>query len=346
MEDADGVTLFFEGRRPLRGKVLLGADGGASQIRRQCLGEEGRPRRSRVCWHGVADVGKVKEEDDGDKSMIWNDACRFGGVVRIPGARGHQGRPRGCSSRASAAPWTRSFSRVSSSDCSREAQALRMETALECMSDFDPDFLAVVKKTDPALLDERPVFCRQASSVWGKGRVTLMGDAAHSTSPMCGIGPAMAVEDAVAAAACVEQLGASVEALRRYEARRSHRVARIQIAMAAVAQFKAQAHVDGSRRQKMSEAKARLFKFIFNYSPEVLDRNGHHSDSSSSTGCNDRMKRRQVAAQGLPPLPTKRQCPKDRGESEEHSSPILPSPAPPAGHDRSSMPESAAPQRQ
>ena len=336
------MTLFFEGRRPLRGKLLLGADGGASLIRRQCLAEEERPMRSRVCWHGVADVGKVKEEDDGDKSLMWNDGCRFGGVVRIPGPEGTK-ETSWMFITGVGADMDEKLSRVASSDCSPEAQARRMETALECMSDFDPDFLAVVKKTDPSMLDERPVFCRQASSVWGKGRVTLMGDAAHSTSPMCGIGPAMAVEDAVAAAASVEQLGATEEALRRYEARRSHRVTRIQIAMAAVAQIKAQAQIDGSRRQKMSEAKARLFKFIFNYSPEVLDRNGHHSDSSSSTGCNERMKRRQMAAQGLPPLP-KRPCPLERRQST-HSSTILP-PATASRDKSSAISESEVPQSQ
>jgi 2-polyprenyl-6-methoxyphenol hydroxylase-like FAD-dependent oxidoreductase len=64
---------------------------------------------------------------------------------------------------------------------------------------------------------------------WGRGPVTLLGDAAHPMLPFMAQGAAMAIEDAWVLA---ESLGRSpnrpAAALRRYEKRRRRRVARVQ----------------------------------------------------------------------------------------------------------------------
>ena len=60
---------------------------------------------------------------------------------------------------------------------------------------------------------------------WVRGRVTLLGDAAHPMTPELGQGAALAMEDAVALARCLEEFGATADALRRYERLRSARAA-------------------------------------------------------------------------------------------------------------------------
>ena len=64
---------------------------------------------------------------------------------------------------------------------------------------------------------------------WSKGRVTLLGDAAHPTLQTLAQGACMAIEDAVCLAELIEQAGGDFEgAFRRYETARYLRTARVQ----------------------------------------------------------------------------------------------------------------------
>lgn len=62
---------------------------------------------------------------------------------------------------------------------------------------------------------------------WGKGRVTLLGDAAHPMTPNLIRGACLAIEDAVVLGRCLDEEGGKGEALRRYERLRSDRVAMV-----------------------------------------------------------------------------------------------------------------------
>ncbi len=74
-----------------------------------------------------------------------------------------------------------------------------------------------------ALFDCRPL------GVWGKGAVTLLGDAAHPMLPYLAQGAAMAIEDAaVLATEMARTPDEPCAAMRRYEAARRRRTARVQ----------------------------------------------------------------------------------------------------------------------
>lgn len=55
----------------------------------------------------------------------------------------------------------------------------------------------MVQITDPSLVVYRPLETTLVPAPWHKGRIVLIGDAAHSSTPHLGQGAAMAVEDAV-----------------------------------------------------------------------------------------------------------------------------------------------------
>jgi len=76
-----------------------------------------------------------------------------------------------------------------------------------------------------ALYDRAPL------ATWTKGRIGLLGDAAHAMLPFFAQGAAQAIEDAAVLAACLGPAGpGSVsEALRRYEAARRPRASEIQL---------------------------------------------------------------------------------------------------------------------
>jgi 2-polyprenyl-6-methoxyphenol hydroxylase-like FAD-dependent oxidoreductase len=71
------------------------------------------------------------------------------------------------------------------------------------------------------IVDRRPL------SRWGRGRMTLLGDAAHPTTPNLGQGACQALEDAVVLADCWRQCREVEPALRRYEQERQRRTAAI-----------------------------------------------------------------------------------------------------------------------
>ena len=66
---------------------------------------------------------------------------------------------------------------------------------------------------------------RQPIKNWGSGRMTLLGDAIHPTTPNLGQGGCLAMEDALVLARCFEKYGAVEEALRTYERLRYKRTA-------------------------------------------------------------------------------------------------------------------------
>jgi 2-polyprenyl-6-methoxyphenol hydroxylase-like FAD-dependent oxidoreductase len=81
--------------------------------------------------------------------------------------------------------------------------------------------------TDDSEIVYRPVYSLLVPSPWFRGRVVLIGDAAHATSPHVGQGAAMAIEDAVVLAEEVtgsDDLPASRD---RFMARRFDRCKRI-----------------------------------------------------------------------------------------------------------------------
>jgi 2-polyprenyl-6-methoxyphenol hydroxylase-like FAD-dependent oxidoreductase len=100
--------------------------------------------------------------------------------------------------------------------------------ARRCAAEFDDRLRAIIAETKPedSRLDE--LLDRDPIESWGRGPVTLLGDAAHPMLPHAGQGAAQALEDAVAIARVLGPPNSGphtgVEtALRRYEAIRSTR---------------------------------------------------------------------------------------------------------------------------
>jgi 2-polyprenyl-6-methoxyphenol hydroxylase-like FAD-dependent oxidoreductase len=77
--------------------------------------------------------------------------------------------------------------------------------------------------SDPKQVVYRPLESLFISEPWYKGRVLLIGDAAHATTPHLGQGAAQAIEDAVVLGEEVATGGAVDEILRRFMDRRLDR---------------------------------------------------------------------------------------------------------------------------
>jgi 2-polyprenyl-6-methoxyphenol hydroxylase-like FAD-dependent oxidoreductase len=86
---------------------------------------------------------------------------------------------------------------------------------------------SVLEATEAGVILRHDVFDLRPRRRWGHGRVTLLGDAAHATTPDLGQGACLAIEDALVLGRWLAQTEDVVSALRHYENSRSKRTARV-----------------------------------------------------------------------------------------------------------------------
>lgn len=90
--------------------------------------------------------------------------------------------------------------------------------------DFHPDVTGLIEAAPSDNLIKWGLFVRPRFTGWSKGRVTLLGDAAHPILPFLGLGAALAIEDGVVLARALLAHDDISTALRAYEHARIERV--------------------------------------------------------------------------------------------------------------------------
>ncbi len=216
-DDADGVTVTLADGRTERGDALIGADGIHSAVRTHLLGELPLRHAGYFAWRGVAPGSFV---DRGVVFETWGRGARFG-VVSIDRAGGAES-DRGAARSLNDGDRTYWFAVLNGAAAS--PPPLR-------------DAFAAWHAPIPALLAATPdaqIICNDIHELpalphWGKGRVTLLGDAAHAMTPNLGQGACQAIEDAIVLADCLSRGPTDpTVALREYERLRRPRATWIQ----------------------------------------------------------------------------------------------------------------------
>ena len=101
------------------------------------------------------------------------------------------------------------------------------EDLLRLFDGWHRPVLQVIESTPSSSILKTGASDRPANRNWGRGRMTLLGDAIHPTTPNLGQGGCLAMEDALVLARCFEKYGATEEALRRYERARHKRTSAV-----------------------------------------------------------------------------------------------------------------------
>lgn len=203
-DGAGGVVVRFADGREERCDLLIGADGLRSAVRARLLGD-GPPRYAGyTAWRGVAEI-----ED-----------------APVPGVAGFESWGRGERFGLAALGRGRVYWYATKNAPEGEEAAGRKEELLARFGGWHEPIPSVIGATEEPGILRHDVYYRDPVKRWSRGRVTLLGDAAHPMTPDLGQGACQAIEDAVVLARCLKEEGGDVEAaLGLYEARRSRRTA-------------------------------------------------------------------------------------------------------------------------
>lgn len=202
-EEAGGVVARFADGREERGDLLIGADGLHSRVRAKLHGDVPPRYAGYLAWRGVVTYTDSRFPA-GHAWEVHGQGSRFG-LVHIDDARVY---------------WFATANRPAGST---DAPMGRKAELLARFGDWFGPIPAVIAATPDDAILRNDVFDRDPLPVWGRGRVTLLGDAAHPMTPDIGQGACQALEDAVVLAAALTEHQPVEAALRAYEAAREAR---------------------------------------------------------------------------------------------------------------------------
>ncbi|BDG72989.1 flavin-dependent oxidoreductase [Roseomonas fluvialis] len=219
-QDADGVTAHLADGRRLRGDALVGADGIHSVLRAALHLDDGGIRWNGIqMWRGAVEW---PEFEGGDTMIVAGDMTEK--LVLYPIAPGSRPGMRLTNWVVCAQIGDATRPPPRRQDWSRPG---RLDEVLAHVARFRIPFLdveALVRATPEFW--EYPMCDRDPLPFWTRGRVTLLGDAAHPMYPVGSNGASQAVLDARCLAALLAERDAP-DALAAYEAERLPKTAEI-----------------------------------------------------------------------------------------------------------------------
>ena len=209
------ATLRFDDGSTVEADSVVGADGARSFVRRWMLGYDDALYSGCSGFRGIVPMDKLPSLPIPTALQFWMGPG--GHLLHYPMGHGHinfllvERHP---------SPWpSRDWAMPGS-----EGEQLRH------FAQWHP---AVVEMITATSISQRwGLFHRPPLGRWTRGRVTMLGDAAHQLAPHHGQGANQSIEDAIVLAACLVEAGPSplAEALERYERQRRGRTRKVQYA--------------------------------------------------------------------------------------------------------------------
>lgn len=200
-QDAAGVTLFFENGADIRADAVLGADGVRSRVRTQLFGADRLRFTGYLAYRGLVPSARLPR-----------------GIID----------PTSCLSTGPGRSFTRYLVRAGElvnfvglterDDWREEGWSIRAsikEMLAEYAGWYD-DVRTIIAATPEDSLFKWALFDREPLDEWTRGRVTLIGDAAHPMLPFLGQGAAMGIEDGMVVARAFSTADSIDGALKRY----------------------------------------------------------------------------------------------------------------------------------
>lgn len=208
-QDETGVTVRLTSKGTARAELLIGADGIHSVIRQQMFPEARLLYSGYTAWRGV-----VTTDDEvalGRTSESWGCGSRFG-IVPISRHEIY---------------W---FATGNTPEGMKLREIETRASLLERFRDWHAPIESLIGATPADAILHNDIYDIEPLAHWSQGRVTLLGDAAHPTTPNLGQGACQAIESAATLTRCLAQESDLSAALHRYETERRQRTAWITLA--------------------------------------------------------------------------------------------------------------------
>ena len=195
-QDETGISAYFADGKVARGDLLVGADGLHSTIRSQLFGATKPRYAGYACWRGIAHTTRKDIE-----TWAWGKNAQFG-ITPMSNGRSY---------------W---FAQRNVPEGEQEKRIGSKREILDLFGDWHDPIPEIIEATEETSLLRHDVYEGPLLSRWSRGRVTLLGDAAHTMTPNLGQGACIAIEDAVVLADCLKTETDVVAGLHLYEKRR------------------------------------------------------------------------------------------------------------------------------
>ncbi|GAB3706419.1 FAD-dependent monooxygenase [Nocardiopsis oceani] len=206
-QDAQGVDAVLEDGTVERGDVLIGADGLHSAVRRGLFGDTPPRYNGYVAWRGHTRIDDP-EIPPGSFRALFGPGLRFTYYDVAPGV----------------VHWMS----VANGPAGGRDEPGIVERLQERHSGWMEPVQRLIGATPEDKVIRSDVFDRRPDKTWGRGLVTLLGDAAHPINFNVGQGACQALEDALVLAECLDEEVDTAAALRSYEKERRSRTAALQ----------------------------------------------------------------------------------------------------------------------
>ncbi len=203
--DDAGVTARFEDGTEDRGELLVGADGIHSGVREHLFPGVGTRYGGQTCYRGIADMELPKDLARTCRE-VWGGAARMGFSAVGPRQ----------------VYW---FAPVTAPAGAPGPAGAAMSSYLaDLYAGFPPPIPDVIRNTPAEEIIRTDLFDIPPLGRWWRGRVVLLGDAAHAMTPNLGQGGAQAIEDAYVLADRLTSCPTVGEAFAQYERLRMPKV--------------------------------------------------------------------------------------------------------------------------
>ncbi len=208
-QNADSATAVFEDGTTATGDVVIGADGIHSVVRTYLNGDKVEPRYAGyVNWNGLVEASPDLAE--GDVWVIYVGEGKRASMMPVGGNRFYFfcgcPQPQGTKT---------------------PPEKIRAELQ-EIFAGWAQPVQNLIAKLDPQQVNRLEISDIDPLANLVEGRIALVGDSAHATTPTLGQGGCQAMEDAEVLCRYLVTTNISVEdALKRYEAARKERVAKL-----------------------------------------------------------------------------------------------------------------------
>ncbi|WP_338883426.1 FAD-dependent monooxygenase [Xenorhabdus sp. TH1] len=197
IEKDDGVSVHFSDGRETHGDLLIGADGIYSFVRDYIQGNKPIRPAHYICWLAITRY-QHPQITPGYVGHYWGAGKRIG-LIDIGGGEVY---------------WWGTANM-------QTEQSLKWKGNNRDILSYYKGWPAIVSdiilQTPSENIITVPAQDRPFSPLWGKGRITLLGDAAHPMLTSLGQGAGMAIEDAAILGHVLRQQLDPISALRQYE---------------------------------------------------------------------------------------------------------------------------------